>query len=166
MSETVTARRNADIDAALNEAKEQYVARNPLSLARYVEATAVMPGGNTRTVLHYAPFPLAMARAEGCRMWDMDGHEFVDFLGEYTAGIYGHSHPVIRKAIDKAVKAAKLTKPAVCHSLRHSFAAQLLEAGHDIRTTHERLGHESAAGHLSDPSRTNRNPGRPPIRHH
>ena len=54
MSETSL--RNTDIDAALNEAKEAYVAANPRSLARYVEATAVMPGGNTRTVLHYAPF--------------------------------------------------------------------------------------------------------------
>jgi glutamate-1-semialdehyde 2,1-aminomutase len=68
-----------------------------------VEATAAMPGGNTRTVLHYAPFPLAMTRAEGCRLWDADGHEFVDFLGEYTAGIYGHSHPAIRKAVDGAL---------------------------------------------------------------
>ena len=76
-----TALRNTDIDAALNDAKEAYVTRNPNSLARYVEATAVMPGGNTRTVLHYAPFPLAMARAEGCRMWDVDGAEYVDFLG-------------------------------------------------------------------------------------
>ncbi|MGE0417574.1 MAG: aspartate aminotransferase family protein, partial [Acetobacteraceae bacterium] len=49
------------------------------------------------------PFPLAMERAEGCRLWDMDGHEFVDFLGGYTAGIYGHSHPVIRAAIDRAL---------------------------------------------------------------
>ena len=97
-----TALRNADIDAALTEAKEAYVARNPKSFARYVEATAVMPGGNTRTVLFYPPFPLAMARAEGCRLWDMDGAEYVDFLGEYTAGIYGHSHPVIRAAIGPA----------------------------------------------------------------
>lgn len=94
---------NADIETALREAKESYVARNPSSLARYVEATTAMPGGNTRTVLHYAPFPLAMARAEGCRLWDMDGHEYVDFLGEYTAGIYGHSHPVIRAAVDAAL---------------------------------------------------------------
>ncbi len=101
MSETGL--RNADIDAALNEAKESYVARNPKSLGRYIEATAVMPGGNTRTVLHYAPFPLAMEKAEECRLWDMDGHEFVDFLGEYTAGIYGHSHPKIRAALDKAL---------------------------------------------------------------
>jgi glutamate-1-semialdehyde 2,1-aminomutase len=100
---TDTALRNTDIDAVLNEAKEAYVTSAPSSLARYVEATTVMPGGNTRTVLHYAPFPLAMARAEGCRLWDADGREFIDFLGEYTAGLYGHSHPVIRAALDRAL---------------------------------------------------------------
>ena len=103
MSETEL--RNADIDAALAEAKEAYVTRNPKSLARFVEATAVMPGGNTRTVLHYAPFPLGIARGEGCRLWDLDGAEYVDFLGEYTAGIYGHSHPKIRAAVDRALDA-------------------------------------------------------------
>jgi glutamate-1-semialdehyde 2,1-aminomutase len=101
MSETSL--RNTDIDAALNEAKEAYVASAPRSLARYIEATTVMPGGNTRTVLHYAPFPLAMARAEGCRMWDLDGRKYIDFLGEYTAGLYGHSHPMIRAALDRAL---------------------------------------------------------------
>jgi glutamate-1-semialdehyde 2,1-aminomutase len=94
---------NADIHAALEEAREAYVTAAPRSLARYVEATTVMPGGNTRTVLHYAPFPLAMAHAEGCRLWDADGRVFIDFLGEYTAGLYGHSHPVIRGAIDRAL---------------------------------------------------------------
>jgi glutamate-1-semialdehyde 2,1-aminomutase len=100
---TETSLRNSDIDAALNDAKEAYVASAPRSLARYVEATTVMPGGNTRTVLHYAPFPLAMVRAQGCRLWDADGREYIDFLGEYTAGLYGHSHPVIRAAIDRAL---------------------------------------------------------------
>ena len=101
MSETVP--RNADIDAALNDAKEAYVARHPKSFARYIEAVSVMPGGNTRTVLHYAPFPLAMEKAAGCRLWDLDGHEYIDFLGEYTAGIFGHSHPEIRAALDRAL---------------------------------------------------------------
>jgi glutamate-1-semialdehyde 2,1-aminomutase len=103
MSET--ALRNADIEAALTDAKEAYIARNPKSLARFVEATAVMPGGNTRTVLHYAPFPLGIGRGEGCRLWDLDGAEYIDFLGEYTAGIYGHSHPAIRAAVDLALDA-------------------------------------------------------------
>src|SRR5690348_10578045 len=101
MSETEL--RNADIDTALAEAKEVYVKRNPKSLARFVEATAVMPGGNTRTVLHYAPFPLGIARGDGCRLWDLDGAEYIDFLGEYTAGLFGHSHPVIRAAVDRAL---------------------------------------------------------------
>ena len=97
--------RNADIDAALTEAKEAYITRNQKSFSRFVEATAVMPGGNTRTVLHYAPFPIGIARGEGCRLWDLDGAEYIDFLGEYTAGIYGHSHPKIRAAVDRALDA-------------------------------------------------------------
>ncbi len=101
MSETEL--RNTDIDTALTEAKEAYITRNPKSLSRFVEATAVMPGGNTRTVLHYAPFPLGIARGEGCRLYDLDGAEYIDFLGEYTAGIYGHSNPKIRAAVDRAL---------------------------------------------------------------
>jgi glutamate-1-semialdehyde 2,1-aminomutase len=62
-----------------------------------------MPGGNTRTVLFYDPFPLSIARGEGCRLWDADGHEYIDFLGEFTAGIYGHSDPEIRAAVLSAL---------------------------------------------------------------
>ena len=62
-----------------------------------------MPGGNTRSVLFHAPFPLTMVRGEGCRLWDADGHAYVDMLGEYTAGLYGHSNPIIRDAIDTAL---------------------------------------------------------------
>ncbi len=36
-------------------------------------------------------------------MWDLDGHEYVDFLSEFTAGLYGHSHPAIRRALDAAL---------------------------------------------------------------
>jgi glutamate-1-semialdehyde 2,1-aminomutase len=62
-----------------------------------------MPGGNTRTVVHIDPFPLTIVRGEGARLIDADGHEYVDFLGEYTAGLYGHSHPAIVGAIRDAL---------------------------------------------------------------
>jgi glutamate-1-semialdehyde 2,1-aminomutase len=94
---------NSDLQSALAEARQAYIDRNPKSLARQNEAVEAMPGGNTRTTLHNAPFPLTVVRGEGCRLWDVDGHEYIDVLGEYTAGIYGHSHPVIRAAIDKAL---------------------------------------------------------------
>jgi glutamate-1-semialdehyde 2,1-aminomutase len=94
---------NINIDAALAEARERFVERNPKSRALHEEACAAMPGGNTRTVLFYTPFPVVMASGEGCRLRDADGHEYLDFLGEYTAGIYGHSHPLIRAALDRAL---------------------------------------------------------------
>ena len=62
-----------------------------------------MPGGNTRSVLHVPPFPLTIVRGEGARLTDADGHVYLDFLGEYTAGLYGHSHPVILEAIRDAL---------------------------------------------------------------
>jgi glutamate-1-semialdehyde 2,1-aminomutase len=94
---------NSDLQSALAEARQAYIDRNPTSFARHHEACQAMPGGNTRTTLHNNPFPLTVVRGEGCRLWDADGHEYIDVLGEYTAGIYGHSHPVIRAAIDKAL---------------------------------------------------------------
>lgn len=94
---------NIDIAAALAEAQEQYRAANPKSLAQYEEACAALPGGNTRSAIFVEPFPLTMVRGHGSRLWDLDGHEYVDFLSEFTAGLYGHSHPMIRRAIDRAL---------------------------------------------------------------
>lgn len=90
---------------AIDRAVERYTQRNPQSALQYERAVQVMPGGNTRSVLFYGPFPLAIARGEGCRLWDADGHEYIDFIAEFTAGLYGHSNPVIREAIDRALDA-------------------------------------------------------------
>ncbi|HHZ09708.1 MAG TPA: aminotransferase class III-fold pyridoxal phosphate-dependent enzyme, partial [Rhizobiales bacterium] len=86
-----------------SDAVARFVAANPASRAMHERAKAVLPGGNTRTVLYYSPFPLTMATGWGCRLKDADGHIYVDFLGEFTAGLYGHSDPVIAEAIGKAV---------------------------------------------------------------
>ena len=44
-----------------------------------------------------------MVKGDGAHLWDADGHEYVDFLREFTAGIFGHSHPAIRRALDAAL---------------------------------------------------------------
>ena len=87
------------LTGALSSAKEQYAARNPSSRARWQSASRAMPGGNTRTILYFDPFPLCMVRGETCHLFDADEHRYVDLLGEYTAGIFGHSNPVIRSAV-------------------------------------------------------------------
>ena len=62
-----------------------------------------MPGGNTRTVLYSAPFPIRAERGAGAMVFDVDGHAYLDLVGEYSAGIYGHSHPRIRAAVEAAL---------------------------------------------------------------
>jgi len=105
LTETHTDSRDeaATVDEALAAAAHAFAARNPRSARQYERAVEVMPGGNTRSVLFYEPFPLAMAKGEGCRLWDADGHEYLDFIAEFSAGIYGHSNPRIRAAIEAAI---------------------------------------------------------------
>jgi len=98
------ARVNQDLPSAVREAEERYVRANPLSAERYAAAARSMPGGNTRTTIHFSPFPLCMAKGEGGRLTDLDGHSYSDFINEYTAGVFGHSNPVILAGIQAAAK--------------------------------------------------------------
>ena len=91
--------RNLDLESAVDEVTARYAAANPGSRAQYERARESMPGGNTRTGMFYPPFPLAIEKAAGATLTDVDGHAYTDFVGDFSAGLYGHSHPVIREAV-------------------------------------------------------------------
>jgi len=88
---------------AIADARSRYVAANPLSQAADEKAECYLPGGNTRSVLHFNPFPLTMVGGDGAEVTDLDGHRYVDFVGEYSAALFGHSNEIIKAAIHKAL---------------------------------------------------------------
>lgn len=92
-----------DLDQRVVEAREAYARRHPRSREWFDRATSVMPSGNTRSVLHFDPFPIRVAQAEGRYLHDIDGHRYIDLLGNYTAGLFGHSNFEISAAVHKAV---------------------------------------------------------------
>lgn len=84
-------------------ARRNFADRHPGSKRHYDEARRYMPGGHTRTVLTHAPFPLAFASGHGATLVDVDGHEYIDLLGDYTAGLLGHSESRVLDAVKAAL---------------------------------------------------------------
>jgi glutamate-1-semialdehyde 2,1-aminomutase len=89
--------------SAIENARSRYVSANPLSQAADEDAARYLPGGNTRTVLHFDPFPLTMVAGHGAELTDLDGHTYIDCVGEYSAALFGHSNDVIKSAIVTAL---------------------------------------------------------------
>jgi glutamate-1-semialdehyde 2,1-aminomutase len=91
------------LNQAIEDARSRYAAANPLSRAADESAERYLPGGNTRTVLFYEPYPLTIVGGDGAEMTDLDGHRYIDFVGEYSAALFGHSDEVIKSAIHEAL---------------------------------------------------------------
>lgn len=101
---TVEVNGHGSLQEVLDSVYSQYAESNPRSLDAYNRSCEVMPGANTRTSIHASPFPLTIERGQSAYLFDIDGHEYLDFLGEFSAGVYGHSSPVIKDAIIKAIE--------------------------------------------------------------
>jgi len=104
---------------------EIYRRTTPTSRALHERAVKVMPGGTTRTTTYFDPYPLYIDRGEGCRIWDVDGTERIDMLGNYTAMILGHAHPKVVEAINR--QAARGTAFAAANPIEVELATLLCE---------------------------------------
>jgi glutamate-1-semialdehyde 2,1-aminomutase len=101
----------------LARAVQAHRTRNPRSEAALQSLAQWLPGGDTRGTTWFEPFPLVIERALGADMVDLDGHELVDFLGNYTSLVHGHRPAAVTAAIQEALERGTV------------FAAPLLEQG-------------------------------------
>src|SRR5215471_18136480 len=98
----------------------EWAAANPGSKAHAQRAGRVLPGGVTHDVRRAAPFPLAVARADGARKWDLDGHEILCYVMGHGALLLGHSHPEVVAAVRRQATIA--FHPGACHELESEWA--------------------------------------------
>ena len=88
-----------DVRTRLDAARDRYAAKRPRSRELFERASSVLPGGSTRSVLDVRPFPIRVVSAHGARLVDVDGHEYLDLLGDFTAGLLGHDPGPVAAAV-------------------------------------------------------------------
>ena len=77
---------------------------NPVSRALFERAEQVLPGGVNSPVRAYRAVggtPRFLARAQGARVWDEDGHELIDYVGSWGPMLLGHRPPAVMAAIER-----------------------------------------------------------------
>ena len=79
-----------------------YEAWTPRSRELIEQARKVFPGGDTRATAHYGPYPVFIESGSGCRVVDADGHEYVDFMNNFTSLI--HAHPGVVAAVAEQIR--------------------------------------------------------------
>ncbi len=104
---------------------ESYAAITPASRRCAGEAAGYLPGGDSRSPLFHAPYPLAFEEGRGCRVVDLDGNELLDFTGNHSSLIHGYGHPLLLEAVADQLRKGTafpgLTRPQL------EFARQLCE---------------------------------------
>ncbi len=98
-----------------DEILSRYVKRTPKSCAFDKKAKQSLPGGDTRSITFFKPYPTYMSQGAGCRLTDVDGNEYIDFLNNYSALVLGHAHPKVRDATKAQLdRGTALGGPAEC----------------------------------------------------
>ena len=78
---------------------QRYLERTRKSEGLTQKAQKYLPGGDTRSIAFYTPYPFFAVEGKGCYLYDADGNEYLDFVNNMTSLIHGHAHPQIMDAI-------------------------------------------------------------------
>lgn len=106
--------------------------RTPGSMKMTAAAKRVMPKGVASNFQYYNPHPVVVARAQGSRMWDVDGNEYIDYNMAYGSLLAGHSHPKLVEAVQaQTLEGTLYTSPSplnleVAEELTRRFAFEMV----------------------------------------
>src|SRR5438128_1686912 len=106
--------------------RDDLEARTKASRAYANRARRSLPGGVTAGVKYFDPYPIAMKKAKGCRLWDLDGNEYIDYCLSFGPLVLGHGHPRVMKAIRDSLQSAGTTMFGTPHELEATYAERLL----------------------------------------
>lgn len=83
---------------------EKYLSMSETSRKLYERACKVFPDGSTRRGLFFPPYPAYLVRGEGCRIYDIDGRDYIDYTSNLGPLILGHKPPRVMKAIKEQLE--------------------------------------------------------------
>ena len=84
--------------------REEYIRKNPRSAELYPKFREIFPSGGAGHDGYVAePFPIAIARGQGSRKWDVDGNEYIDYGLGSASLLLGHAHPAVVEALQRAL---------------------------------------------------------------
>ena len=107
------------------------------SKALFEAASAVIPGGVNSPVRAFRSVdgqPIFIKRASGSRLWDEDGHEYIDYIGSWGPAILGHAHPEVVKTIaDTATQGISFGAPTARETVLATTVQKLVPSMEMVR---------------------------------
>ncbi len=104
--------------------EQEFVESHSASTRLYERASSVLPSGVTHDSRFQRPFPVYASRAAGSRKWDVDGHEYVDYVMGHGALLLGHNYPAVAEAV--AAQLALGTHYGASHELEVEWAEEVV----------------------------------------
>jgi len=114
----------------------RYLSKTPKSMKLYEKAKRVLPAGVSYFLRYIEPHPFYTARANGSKLYDVDGNEYVDFWIGHYALILGHSAPIVTRQVRRQID--KGSHYGTAHELEIALAeqvAKMVPAAQMIRFT-------------------------------
>jgi glutamate-1-semialdehyde 2,1-aminomutase len=110
-----------ELASAHGQLEREFRSRTPQSNRMHARLSKVLPGGETRSITHFDPYPIAIQAATGCTLLDVDGNQYIDVLNNYTSLVHGHGFAPTVEAIARAAASG------VAYPAPHAYLLDLAE---------------------------------------